>query len=520
MAAINPIIPGFAPDPSVVKVGEWYYLVNSTFHLFPGLPIYASQDLVSWKHIGKVHLSPSQATSSTNKLPGNAINRPEQLRLTQSRTNLVQLDNDAREVMLATGGLYAPTIRFHEGTFYIVCTNVMHLADTTRPENFVISTTDILANTWSDPVYFDFDGIDPSLLFDEGKVYVQGSRGPGPATTINQFELDLATGAKGDERTIWRGTGGIYPEGPHLYRRGEWYYLVISEGGTHGGHCITVARARGVWGPYEACPANPVLTATGTDEYVQYTGHCDIFKDGEGEWWGVCLGVRKDEAGRFVMGRESFLTRAGWEDGWPTLDRVKVRPRALEAGAAFSAAPGVDLVYIRDPDLGRYETSVDGAVTLTPSSTELSHQEDSPTFIGKRQRRLDGESSVTLHPAAPWADAGVRAGIAVYKDEHRYLSLVLDASSSEIVFELRNGAKEVERGERRAVGAGGVALRIEYTEKEYRLWYAVGAGEATCLGVVDTLEMTGPDFVGPVIGAFAVAKVEGVRVECTGLSVE
>lgn len=273
--------------------------------------------------------------------------------------------------MLATGGLYAPTIRFHNGTFYIVCTNLVHLAEEnpSRTENFVVSATDIWSNNWSDPVYFDFNGIDPSLLFDDGKVYVQGSQGPGPGTTICQFELDLATGVKGPERTIWRGTGGIYPEGPHVYRRDGWYYLVIAEGGTHGGHMVTVARARNVWGPYEGCPRNPILTARRTDEYVQYTGHCDVFEDGEGGWWGVCLGVRKDEKGRFVLGRESFLTRATWNGGWLSLEPVKLNPRGLKMrdGDAFSATTGVDLVYIRDPDLSRYEISDGGrAIKLTP----------------------------------------------------------------------------------------------------------------------------------------------------------
>lgn len=427
--------------------------------------------------------------------------------------------------MLATGGLYAPTIRFHNGTFYIVCTNLIHLTGEipARTENFVISATDIWTSNWSNPVYFEFNGIDPSLLFDDGKVYVQGSQGPGPATTIRQFELDLATGAKGSERTIWRGTGGIYPEGPHVYRRDGWYYLVIAEGGTHGGHTVTVARARNVWGPYDGCPRNPILTARGTDEYVQYTGHCDVFEGGEGGWWGVCLGVRKDEKGRFVMGRESFLTRATWNGGWLSLERVKLNPRGLKMrdGDTFAAAPGVDLVYIRDPDLSRYEISEGGrTINLTPSSTDLSHPEASPTFIGKRQRRLDGESSVTIHPSSSWADAGVQAGIAYYKDEHRYISLYVDASASEIVFELHNKAKGLFRSERRGMEAGDARLRISYTEQEYRLWYAVGDGASTCLAVVDTLDMTGPDFVGPVIGAFSVSKRGACRVECTGLSIE
>lgn len=464
--------------------------------------------------------------SHTNAIPGNAIDRPSQLHLAMSRTNLVPLETG--EVLLATGGLYAPTIRFHGGTFYIVCTNLVHV-DPPRTENFIISTTDIWKGRWSDPVYFDFDGIDPSLLFDRGKVYVQGSRGPGPKTRIQQFEVDIATGKKlSDERTIWLGTGGDWAEGPHVYHRDEWYYLVISEGGTHEGHMVTAARSRDVWGPYEACPDNPILTAKGTGEYVQHTGHCDMFEDGEGNWWGVCLAARKDGEGRYVMGRESFLTRGSWDGGWPSLDRVTLSPEGIaqSGGPALSAVPGVDLVYIRDPELSRYNLSEDfSSATLVSSTADLPHPEDSPTFLGKRQRRLDGTSTVTIRdPGGPsWSDAGMRTGIACYKDEHRYLRIYLDAAAGQVVYELVNKAKEISKrgGADVKVEQGtAVSFRLEYMEAGYKLEYRVGGGEFACLGEVDSLDLTGPDFVGPIIGAFAVSGTEGCLVECSELSVE
>ncbi|KPM40589.1 hypothetical protein AK830_g5961 [Neonectria ditissima] len=198
---LNPIIPGFAPDPSLVKVSDWYFLVNSTFHLFTGLPIYASRDLISWKHIG------------------NAINRRDQLSLAQSDTKFAELPDSPDEVLLATGGLYAPTIRYHEGTFYVVCTNIIHPGGDDVHQNFVVTTEDVWKGQWSDPVYFEFKGIDPSILFDGDKTYIQGSAALGSSTKINLFEIDLATGKKlTEERSIWGGTGGVYPEGPHLYK--------------------------------------------------------------------------------------------------------------------------------------------------------------------------------------------------------------------------------------------------------------------------------------------------------------
>ncbi|KAJ4186250.1 hypothetical protein NW767_012670, partial [Fusarium falciforme] len=178
---------------------------------------------------------------------------------------------------MASGGLFAPTIRYRDGVFYIVCTNIVHEASSA---NFIVSTQDIWGNQWSDPVYLDFDEIDPSIFFDHGKAYLQGSASPGPFNKISLFEIDLQTGKKlSEERTIWTGTGGIFPEGPHIYKRNGWYYLVISEGGTWEGHMVTMARSRGIWSPYEACPNNPILTARGTKEYVQHVGHCEAFKD-------------------------------------------------------------------------------------------------------------------------------------------------------------------------------------------------------------------------------------------------
>lgn len=266
-----------------------------------------------------------------NYSSGNAINRQSQLSLTVSRTRLCP-PHENGDVMLSNGGLYAPTIRYQNGTFYIVCTNIIHdrSSDDGKPENFIVSSRNIWSNEWSDAIYFDFNGIDPSIFFDDsGRAYIQGSAGPGPMTKLHLFEVDLKTGKKlSEEKKIWNGTGGIYPEGPHIYKKDGLYYLVISEGGTFDDHMITVARSKDIWGPYEQFEKNPILTARGTDEYIQNTGHSDMFQDPQGRWWGVCLGVRKDES-RFIMGRETFLTTGEWPEGeWPSLNRVKSNPNS------------------------------------------------------------------------------------------------------------------------------------------------------------------------------------------------
>ncbi|RHZ55798.1 putative xylosidase/arabinosidase [Aspergillus thermomutatus] len=513
MSSVNPIIAGFAPDPSVVKVGEWFFLINSSFHLFPGLPIYASQDLISWRHIG------------------NAINRQSQLSLSKSQTELHPLP-ETGEILVAAGGLYAPTIRYHDGIFYVVCTNVVRTATGDSSQNFVISTEDIWADNWSDPVYFEFNGIDPSLLFDDdGKTYVQGSAAPGPFTTINMFEIDLNTGRKlSEERTIWRGTGGIYPEGPHLYKRNGYYYLLIAEGGTHEGHMVTMARSRNIWGPYEGCPHNPILTARGTDEYIQYTGHCDIFQDDKQQWWCTCLGVRKDQDGRYIMGRETFLTRASWDGDWLTLEQVKLTPSGLRSndeGKKLIANHGVDYVYIRNANLSNYTlpNSTDSNLALTASPDDLSHPELSPSFIGKRQRQLDGWSGVELRAVqATWSAAKLRAGMACYKDEHRFLRIYYDAAELAIVVDIINKPKDISRQERQTLERlpESVAFRMQYSEQEYRLFYTVGQDAERnwlCVSTIDTLDLTGPDFTGPVIGVFAVAETADTAVQFRNLVV-
>ncbi|CZT51356.1 related to xylosidase/arabinosidase [Rhynchosporium secalis] len=519
----NPIIPGFAPDPSVVLIDGTFFLVNSTFHLFPGLPIYASKDLLSWEHIG------------------NAINRQEQLSLANSGTKICLPDVSqgvTGDRMLATGGLYAPTIRHRDGVTYVICTNVLQPLPGPK-QNFIVSTTDIWSDQWSQSIFFDFDGIDPSIFFDEdGRVYMQGSGGRGPMTKINLFEIDLKTGKKlSEEKTIWEGTGGIYPEGPHIYKKDGLYYLMISEGGTHENHMITVAKSKDIWGPYDAFEKNPILTARDTDEYIRYTGHCDMFQDQEGRWWGVCLGSRKNKTtGTYIMGRETFLTTGTWEEGkWPTLKQVKLNP-VLEDGTAITRAEGaarltskplVDYLYIRDAVLSHHHISDDAkTISLTPSKADLSQWEGPVTFIGKRQREHEGRSEVAMKILSPPADSQLKSGLAYYKDEHRFIKLLYDYDACSIVVETVNKAKDISKTSKvdlKLKENDSVSFLIEYTETKYTFSYRVGGDEKvawTSITSIEALDMNGPDFVGPVVGIFATSKGPDVRVEFHDLVVE
>ena len=288
----NPILPGFYPDPSICRVGEDYYLVTSSFAYFPGLPIFHSRDLVHWEQIGYV------------------LDRPSQLEL------------DGVE---HSQGIYAPTIRYHDGKFYVVTTNV------TRGGNFIV-TADKPEGPWSDPYWLtDAPGIDPSLFFDDdGRCYLVGTWEvpEGPAyygdNEIWMRELDLETMTlKGERYGLWRGAlkHAIWPEGPHIYKKDGWYYLLIAEGGTDFHHSVTIARSRNITGPYEGCPSNPILTHRhlGRKYPIVNVGHGDLVETQNGEWWMVLLASRPYGGYYRNLGRETFLVPVIWEDGWPVV---------------------------------------------------------------------------------------------------------------------------------------------------------------------------------------------------------
>ncbi|KAJ6131700.1 Concanavalin A-like lectin/glucanase subgroup [Penicillium samsonianum] len=484
----NPIIPGFAPDPSICLIDGTFYLVNSSFHLYPGLPIYMSNDLVSWKHIG------------------NAINRPSQLSLARATTFIAPWDDGT--AMVGTGGLYAPTIRHHNGITYIICTNVIHgpsnLLGDERNEQFIIHTTDIRSGIWSDPVVFGFPGIDPSLLFDDdGRVYVQLCK-TGPEFQIYNIEVDITTGTMIVEPTlIWKGWKKGYTEGPHIYKKDGWYYLLCAEGGTFRYHKLSMARSRNIWGPYESYNMNPLYTASGTTRYVQNTGHGDLFQDQNGQWWVVMLGIRIKE-GRSIMGRETFLTAVDWPyDGWPTIESItcdgNLGVNFKECQDSLAAAPWV---YLRDAKLDRYHIQ-DRHIKLQADPVEFTSPDESITFVGQRQRRLEGTATVTVYKPQP--STSVRAGLALYKDEHRFLTIEYNFHMQQVIFNGLNQAKSFSQSETRSVEFQDfMSFRISYTETSLQFFFRVDEADWRDLATVDTALLTDYDFTGPVIGIFAI----------------
>jgi beta-xylosidase len=393
-------------------------------------------------------------------------------------------------------------------------------------ENFILSTTDIWADEWSDPVFYDFNGIDTSLFWDDDdRVYLVGAASaPNAETTIRQFEIDLQTGAKlSEEKLLWEGITKVYPEGPHMYKKDGWYYLLIAEGGCFANHHTIMSRSRNIWGPFEVNPANPVMKKADPSAYIQHTGHGDLFQSPSGQWYFVCLGVRKTN-GRFIMGRESVLTTATWPEGkYPTIDPAQLDALLPAKGgdspvwpaSRAVGRPDVAFVHIRDP-IGEHYKLEGSNITLVASKPDVSQSGEPVTFIGKRQRRLKGTSSAVLGPFVPsnLKGSALKTGLCYYKDEHRFIRAFLDVDLESVVLEIVNKAKSIELRTASQLGVlnsdTSIAFGIDHTEVEFMFWYAASNNpeEKKELGRVDTLDMTGLDFVGPIIGIFATSDVE------------
>lgn len=400
----NPIIAGFHPDPSICRVGEDYYLVNSSFEYFPGVPIHHSRDLMNWRQIG------------------HCLTRESQLPLRGVK---------------ASDGIYAPTIRHHDGRFYMVTTN------TTGGGNFYVWTEDP-AGEWSDPIWVDQKGIDPSLLFDGGKVYFTSNGSNwAPVRGAYQCEIDIATGKQLTEtKFLWPGTGGSYPEAPHLYRIGDWYYLTLAEGGTAEGHMVTIARSRDPYGSFESSPHNPILTHRSLMNDIQATGHGDLFEDHHGNWWIVFLGYRYGEYSWHHLGRETYLAPVEWIDGWPVVNRgekvlctmdvdrpmVPCRwPAPPERDDFEAPALSPCWNHLRNPDPALSSlTERPGWLRLSCGKPTLDDL-DSPAFVGRRQEHLDCEVS-TLIDFAP-ASANEEAGLTILADNRHHCELAVTLRS-------------------------------------------------------------------------------------------
>lgn len=412
---INPIISGYAPDPSIVRAGDDYYMVTSSFVHFPGLPIYHSKDMVSWRQVGNAIARPSQADFSGMKV---------------------------------SQGLMAPAIAYHDGLYYIVCTN---------RKNFVITAKNP-AGPWSDPVFFDFDGIDPSLFWDQdGQAYIVnngapqgGSQYPGHRSIWLQAFDPKTAAMTGPRREIINGgadlsTKPFWTEAPHLIRKDGYYYLIAAQGGTGDQHSEVVFRSRSITGPYENDAANPILTQRDLPEErahpIGTAGHADFVQTPGGDWWSVFLATRNYGPDLYNIGRETYLLPVTWKDGWPViLEQGKAVPFVL-ARPRLPAAPrpqqplSGDYAYrddfngrklplgwmsVRIPATQRYRLAR-GELRLAASSEAIGDIAQVPSFIGRKQAHAIATVSTELRYTAE--HAGDRAGLVAMQNDDAYLFL-------------------------------------------------------------------------------------------------
>jgi beta-xylosidase len=421
----NPILPGWHSDPSCTLVAEWdntYFCTFSSFLTFPGIPIYASKDLIHWK------------------LASNAISRVDQVP--------DMLTSAAGE----QGGIPAITLRYHNGLLYLITLNAAWTCRTCWKEEFIILKTPNPYDdaAWIGPMTIDSKAIaiDPDLFWDDdGSAYVA-------ASGIQLQSVNLETGETSDPINIWNGTGGTSPEGPHLYKKDSWYYLLIAEGGTELNHAVTIARSKEVFGPYESYARNPILTNRNTTEYFQTVGHADLFQDPAGNWWGAALATRSGPEWRvYPMGRESVLFPARWEKGeWPVLEPVRGRMRGplppenrsipgsgtwVDAGEQLKFAPGSDipshLVHWRPPPnrAADYDISPPGhpyTLALRASRANLTAHRgyvptDGQTFIARRQSHTFFQFNVDI--SANMTASLQETGLSVFLTSRQHIDLGL-----------------------------------------------------------------------------------------------
>ena len=480
----NPIIPGFNPDPSICRVGEDFYLVTSTFEFFPGVPVYHSKNLVNWELIG------------------HCLTRDSQLPL-----------QDA----VVSKGIYAPTIRYNDGVFFMTTTNV------STGGHFIVHTRDIYGE-WSEPAYVDQCGIDPSLFWDDDGTCYFVSNGIDDNGKICIFlcKVDPFTGEKFTESTIISyGCGGRYPEAPHIYKINGYYYLMLAEGGTEYGHMETIQRSRSIYGPYEPCPHNPILSHRDTPGPIQATGHADIVEDQNGNWWLVCLAIRPiGDTHLHHIGRESFLAPLTWnEDGWPvvngngTIDFEMEGPLPGPTPVPTSVdfcdnfdGEALDLrwTFVRNPKRENYILQ-NGHLDLIAGADDLSTDLGAPTMICARQTEFDMRAIATIQGEIC---KGQCSGISAFYNSFFHYDIFVTKQNGAHCVCLRKRVADIE-----AVVAsheidynGEMKLKIESDEQWYRFFYErdgafveLGKGRTALLATEGTTPMT---FTGTFWGAF------------------
>ncbi len=442
----NPILTGMNPDPSICRVGDDYYLVTSTFEYFPGIPVYKSKDLVNWKLIGY------------------ALSRP---------------DNNPLMGCGNSGGQFAATIRYHDGLFYVIGTN--YGGRGSQGVSYVTATDP--AGPWSEPHWLGNWHVDPSLLFEDGKAYFVS---PDNKVTFLLGTVNLETNKmEGPLKEIAKGLGGSSPEGPHLYKKDGYYYLMSAEGGTGYEHREVVQRSKSPEGPYEPSPYNPVASHMNDPENPFHAiGHADIVETPDG-WWLVCLGIRPLDGKYQFLGRETFLAPLTWtEDGWPKVGTdgiireeypVPNLPEHVwekEPVRDDFASEKLRLQwnFLRNPHAKDWSlTDRNGYLRLNGSAISLK-EKDSPAFVCRRQTAFNMSASTRIDftPTAP----NEEAGLLIRGNDNNHYDLLITLYEGKRVVMYREFLKDkVVKTEYVRIPDGEINLKITCTGLQYQFWY-------------------------------------------------
>jgi xylan 1,4-beta-xylosidase len=491
----NPILPGCYPDPSICRVGEDYYLVTSTFEYFPGLPVFHSRDLVHWRQIGHV------------------LDRPSQLPL---------------EGIRSSAGLYAPTLRYSRGLFYVINTLV---DGKTKSGNFIVTAADP-AGPWSEPFWLDqAPGIDPSLFFDEdGRAWYTGNRlveqGHYQGHTeiwLQQLDL-LAMRLVGEQHVLWDGAvkGAVWSEAPHIYKINGFYYLLTAEGGTAHHHAVSVARSKKIEGPYEGNRANPILTHRhlGLDHPIVGTGHADLVETQSGLWWMVLLGMRPYGGYYYNLGRETFLVPVRWEDGWPVVSPGTGKVEFTYPAPALPEKNWPDVPEDENFDTGRLglhwnflRTPREAFWSLTERTghlrlhlrPEMLSEPVCPSFVGRRQQHKDFAAHAALE-FTPQA-AHECAGMVLIQSSDFHFRFVITRTSEPVIRLVRRAKAVDEILAEQPVQAGRLYLKVEAHGQAYSFYHAIQPGKWQLLaGDVDGRILSTPvagGFLGAWLGMYA-----------------
>ena len=508
----NPIIRGGYPDPSICKVGDTFYLVNSSFEYFPGLPIHKSKDLINWELIGY------------------GLDRESQV---SSKVNLIDVQSN--------GGIHAPTIRYHDGVFYIITTNVYFDVDKQKADmiNFII-TADNPSGPWSDPIHIlGAPGIDPDLFFDDdGRVWYVGNQMPKNPNfngegeiwlqelDLNEFKLI------GERHLLWRGAcGGDWAEGPHMYKKDGRYYLLIAEGGTSFNHAVMVALSDNIEGPYISNPRNPIITSRhlSYDNWVNSTGHGDIIELDDGKNYMVLLGIRNEIERGSNMGRETFLAPVNWEREpfewketkhlWPVVaaetGRVERINEVVFSGSVQNIATSFEDKFESDNldlkwNFRRYP--IEKIFYLDKQQNRLNlicHQNQikersSAALLGFKQTESSFEYSTQMFFEP--LNNGSEAGISIFQKDDNYINFTLIRNDDKIVLQsyaVKNTEIEEFLSEPIKQYNGQIEFRIVANEDSYKLYYKTSRKDFELFTIFDGDLVISKGYTGAHLGLYA-----------------